>query len=189
MSNWHVFTLFSLCGLGRIGRLVLRVATSRDDLEVLAVNDPFIDAKYMPYLFKGTIKVVDDSTLEINGKQVKVTSKRILSLYPCFIYFPISNALPFRNPEDIPWGDYGVEYAVESSGVFKTLEKAAAHKKGGARKVVISAPSADAPMFVIGVNEKTYKPNMDVVPNASCTTDCLAPLAKVQFNFCCLFLC
>ncbi|KAL2926943.1 Glyceraldehyde-3-phosphate dehydrogenase GAPCP1 chloroplastic [Bienertia sinuspersici] len=94
-----------------------------------------------------------------------------------------------RNPEDIPWGDYGVEYAVESSGVFKTLEKAAAHKKGGARKVVISAPSADAPMFVIGVNEKTYKPNMDVVSNASCTTDCLAPLAKVRFNFCCLFLC
>ncbi|KAL2925575.1 Glyceraldehyde-3-phosphate dehydrogenase GAPCP1 chloroplastic [Bienertia sinuspersici] len=97
--------------------------------------------------------------------------------------------MPFRNPEDIPWGDYGVEYAVESSGVFKTLEKAAAHKKGGARKVVISAPSADAPMFVIGVNEKTYKPNMDVVSNASCTTDCLAPLAKVRFNFCCLFLC
>ncbi|KAL2937939.1 Glyceraldehyde-3-phosphate dehydrogenase GAPCP1 chloroplastic, partial [Bienertia sinuspersici] len=145
-------------GLGRIGRLVLRVATSRDDLEVVAVNDPFIDAKYMPYLFKGTIKVVDDSTLEINGKQVKVTSK--------------------RNPEDIPWGDYGVEYAVESSGVLKTLEKAAAHKKGGGRKVVIYAPSADAPMFVIGVNEKTYKPNMDVVSNASCTTDCLAPLAK-----------
>ncbi|KAL2897168.1 Glyceraldehyde-3-phosphate dehydrogenase GAPCP1 chloroplastic, partial [Bienertia sinuspersici] len=84
-----------------------------------------------------------------------------------------------RNPEDIPWGDYGVEYVVESSGVFTTLEKAAAHKKGGARKVVISAPSADAPMFVIGVNEKTYKPNMDVVSNASWTTNCLAPLAKV----------
>ncbi|KAL2897242.1 Glyceraldehyde-3-phosphate dehydrogenase GAPCP1 chloroplastic, partial [Bienertia sinuspersici] len=93
-----------------------------------------------------------------------------------------------RNPEDIPWGDYGVEYVVESSGVFKRLEKAAAHKKGGARKVVIFAPSADAPMFVIGVTEKTYKPNMDVVSNASCTTDCLDPLAKVRFNFCCLFL-
>lgn len=155
-------------GFGRIGRLVLRVATSRDDLEVVAVNDPFIDAKYMAYmfkydsthgLFKGSLRVVDDTTLEINGKQVKVTSK--------------------RNPEDIPWGDYGVEYVVESSGVFTTLEKAAAHKKGGARKVVISAPSADAPMFVIGVNEKTYKPTMDVVSNASCTTNCLAPLAKV----------
>uniref|UniRef100_A0A803N6Y2 Glyceraldehyde-3-phosphate dehydrogenase n=2 Tax=Chenopodium quinoa TaxID=63459 RepID=A0A803N6Y2_CHEQI len=161
-------TKVGINGFGRIGRLVLRVATSRDDLEVVAVNDPFIDAKYMAYmfkydsthgLFKGTIKVVDDSTLEINGKQVKVTSK--------------------RNPEDIPWGEFGVEYVVESSGVFTTLEKAAAHKKGGALKVVISAPSADAPMFVIGVNEKTYKPNMDVVSNASCTTNCLAPLAKV----------
>ncbi|KAL2897294.1 Glyceraldehyde-3-phosphate dehydrogenase GAPCP1 chloroplastic, partial [Bienertia sinuspersici] len=84
-----------------------------------------------------------------------------------------------RNPEDISWGDYGGEYVVESSGVFTTLEKATAPIGGGARKVVISAPSADAPMFVIGVNEKTYKPNMDVVSNASCTTDCLAPLAKV----------
>ncbi|KNA06751.1 hypothetical protein SOVF_178150 [Spinacia oleracea] len=161
-------TKVGINGFGRIGRLVLRVAISRDDLEVVAVNDPFVDAKYMAYMFKydsthgpfkGTINVVDDSTIEINGKQVKVTNK--------------------RNPEEIPWGDFGVEYVVESSGVFTTLEKAAAHKKGGARKVVISAPSADAPMFVIGVNEKTYKPNMDVVSNASCTTNCLAPLAKV----------
>ncbi|KAL2897115.1 Glyceraldehyde-3-phosphate dehydrogenase GAPCP1 chloroplastic [Bienertia sinuspersici] len=125
---WMIDHSAQFC-FGQIGRLVLRVATSRDDLEVVAVNDPFIDAKYMPYLFKGTIKVVDDSTLEINGKQVKVTSKRILSLYPCFIYFPISNALPYRNPEDIPWGDYGGEYVVESSGVFTTLEKAPVHKK------------------------------------------------------------
>ncbi|XP_074286627.1 glyceraldehyde-3-phosphate dehydrogenase GAPCP2, chloroplastic-like [Silene latifolia] len=161
-------TKVGINGFGRIGRLVLRIATSRDDLEVVAVNDPFIDAKYMAYMFKydsthgvfnGTIEVIDDSTLEINGKQVKVTSK--------------------RNPEEIPWGNYGVEYIVESSGVFTTLEKAAAHKKGGAKKVVISAPSADAPMFVVGVNEGTYKANMDVVSNASCTTNCLAPLAKV----------
>ncbi|CAO2826027.1 unnamed protein product [Amaranthus hypochondriacus] len=161
-------TKVGINGFGRIGRLVLRVATSRDDLEVVAVNDPFIDAKYMAYMFKydsthgpfnGTIRIVDDSTLEINGKQIKITS--------------------IRNPEEIPWGDYGAEYVVESSGVFTTLEKAAAHKKGGAKKVVISAPSADAPMFVIGVNEKTYKPNMDIVSNASCTTNCLAPLAKV----------
>ncbi|KAH7679090.1 glyceraldehyde 3-phosphate dehydrogenase protein [Dioscorea alata] len=155
-------------GFGRIGRLVLRVATSRDDVEVLAVNDPFIDAKYMAYMlkydsthgtFKGTIKVVDESTLEINGKRIAVTSK--------------------RDPAEIPWGDFGVDYVVESSGVFTTLEKASAHKKGGAKKVVISAPSADAPMFVVGVNENTYKPGMDIVSNASCTTNCLAPLAKV----------
>ncbi|KAJ0980816.1 hypothetical protein J5N97_009071 [Dioscorea zingiberensis] len=155
-------------GFGRIGRLVLRIATTRDDIEVLAVNDPFIDAKYMAYMikydsthgnFKGTINVVDESTLEINGKQIAVTCK--------------------RDPAEIPWGDFGVDYVVESSGVFTTLEKASAHKKGGAKKVVISAPSADAPMFVVGVNENTYKPSMDIVSNASCTTNCLAPLAKV----------
>lgn len=161
-------TKVGINGFGRIGRLVLRIASSRDDLEVVAVNDPLVDAKYMAYMFKydsthgvfnGSISVVDESTLEINGKQIKVENK--------------------RNPAEIPWGNYGVEYVVESSGIFTTLEKAAAHKKGGAKKVVISAPSADAPMFVVGVNENTYKPNMDIVSNASCTTNCLAPLAKV----------
>ncbi|KAL2253403.1 UNVERIFIED_CONTAM: Glyceraldehyde-3-phosphate dehydrogenase GAPCP2, chloroplastic [Sesamum indicum] len=161
-------TKVGINGFGRIGRLVLRIATFRDDIDVVAVNDPFVDAKYMAYMFKydsthgpykGTIRVVDESTLEINGKQIKVSSK--------------------RDPAEIPWGDYGAEYVVESSGVFTTVEKASAHKKGGAKKVVISAPSADAPMFVVGVNETTYKPSMDVVSNASCTTNCLAPLAKV----------
>ncbi|VVA91523.1 unnamed protein product [Arabis nemorensis] len=153
---------------GRHQWLVLRIATYRDDIEVVAVNDPFIDAKYMAYMFKydsthgnykGTINVVDDSTLEINGKQVKVVSK--------------------IGPAEIPWADLGAEYVVESSGVFTTVAKASSHLKGGAKKVIISAPSADAPMFVVGVNEKTYKPNMDIVSNASCTTNCLAPLAKV----------
>lgn len=161
-------TKVGINGFGRIGRLVLRVAAFRDDVDVVAVNDPFIDAKYMAYMFKydsthgvfkGTINVVDDSTLEINGKLIKVFSK--------------------RDPAEIPWGDYGVDYVVESSGVFTTIVKASAHMKGGAKKVVISAPSADAPMFVVGVNEKTYKPNMNIVSNASCTTNCLAPLAKV----------
>ncbi|XP_006646946.3 glyceraldehyde-3-phosphate dehydrogenase GAPCP1, chloroplastic-like [Oryza brachyantha] len=161
-------TKVGINGFGRIGRLVLRIATSRDDIEVVAVNDPFIDAKYMAYMFKydsthgpfkGSIKVVDDSTLEINGKKVAITSK--------------------RDPADIPWGNFGAEYVVESSGVFTTTEKASAHLKGGAKKVVISAPSADAPMFVVGVNEKSYDPKMNVVSNASCTTNCLAPLAKV----------
>nr|AIX10972.1 glyceraldehyde-3-phosphate dehydrogenase [Albuca bracteata] len=161
-------TKIGINGFGRIGRLVLRIATSRDDVEVVAVNDPFIDAKYMAYmlkydsthgLFDGTIKVVDQSALEINGKNVVVTSK--------------------RDPAEIPWGDFGAEYVVESSGVFTTVDKASSHLKGGAKKVVISAPSADAPMFVVGVNEKKYEPNMNVVSNASCTTNCLAPLAKV----------
>ncbi|XP_021681601.1 glyceraldehyde-3-phosphate dehydrogenase GAPCP1, chloroplastic isoform X2 [Hevea brasiliensis] len=158
----------TILSFGRIGRLVLRIATLRDDIDVVAVNDPFIDTKYMAYMFKydsthgvykGSIKVLDESTLEINGKQIKVSSK--------------------RDPSEIPWGDYGAEYVIESSGVFTTIDKASAHKKGGAKKVVISAPSADAPMFVVGVNEKTYRPNMDIVSNASCTTNCLAPLAKV----------
>ncbi|KAG2648803.1 hypothetical protein PVAP13_1NG066000 [Panicum virgatum] len=161
-------TKIGINGFGRIGRLVLRIATSRDDIEVVAVNDPFIDAKYMAYMFKydsthgpfkGSIHVVDDSTLEINGKKITITSK--------------------RDPAEIPWGNYGAEYVVESSGVFTTTEKASAHLKGGAMKVVISAPSADAPMFVVGVNENSYDPKMNVVSNASCTTNCLAPLAKV----------
>ncbi|PIA37694.1 hypothetical protein AQUCO_03000323v1 [Aquilegia coerulea] len=161
-------TKIGINGFGRIGRLVLRIATSRDDIEVVAVNDPFIDAKYMAYMFKydsthgifdGTINVIDASTLEINGKKVIITSK--------------------RDPAEIPWGDYGVDFVVESSGVFTTLEKASLHIKGGAKKVVISAPSADAPMFVVGVNERTYNPSMDIVSNASCTTNCLAPIAKV----------
>ncbi|XP_062218312.1 glyceraldehyde-3-phosphate dehydrogenase GAPCP1, chloroplastic-like [Phragmites australis] len=161
-------TKIGINGFGRIGRLVLRIATGRDDIEVVAVNDPFIDAKYMAYMFKydsthgpfkGSIYVVDKSTLEINGKKITITNK--------------------RDPADIPWGNYGAEYVVESSGVFTTTEKAAAHLKGGAKKVVISAPSADAPMFVVGVNENRYDPKMNVVSNASCTTNCLAPLAKV----------
>ncbi|GMJ02841.1 glyceraldehyde-3-phosphate dehydrogenase of plastid 2 [Hibiscus trionum] len=168
MSRSSGKTKVGINGFGRIGRLVLRVAIARDDIDVVAVNDPFVDAKYMAYMFKydsthggfnGTIRVVDDSTLEINGKQIKVVGK--------------------RDPAEIPWGDYGAEFVVEASGVFTTLAKASAHLKGGAKKVVISAPSADAPMFVVGVNEKTYKPSMDIVSNASCTTNCLAPLAKV----------
>jgi glyceraldehyde 3-phosphate dehydrogenase len=161
-------TKVGINGFGRIGRLVLRVATFRDDIDVVAVNDPFIDAQYMAYMLKydsthgvfaGTINVLDQSTLEINGKQIRITSK--------------------RDPAEIPWGDYGADYVVESSGVFTTVDKASLHVKGGAKKVVISAPSADAPMFVVGVNENTYKPSMDIVSNASCTTNCLAPLAKV----------
>ncbi|KAI5082018.1 hypothetical protein GOP47_0001761 [Adiantum capillus-veneris] len=155
-------------GFGRIGRLVLRAALGRKDVEVVAVNDPFIDTKYMAYMFKydsthgiykEDIKVIDESTLEIGGHSIKVFGK--------------------RDPAEIPWSSAGADYVVEASGVFTTTEKASAHLKGGAKKVIISAPSADAPMFVMGVNEGAYKPEMQVVSNASCTTNCLAPLAKV----------
>ncbi|KAH7420867.1 hypothetical protein KP509_13G026600 [Ceratopteris richardii] len=155
-------------GFGRIGRLVLRAALGRKDVKVVAVNDPFIDTKYMAYMFKydsthgvyeDDIKILDDSTLEISGHAIKVFGK--------------------RDPSEIPWSDAGADYVVEASGVFTTIDKASAHLKGGAKKVIISAPSADAPMFVMGVNEGSYKPEMQIVSNASCTTNCLAPLAKV----------
>ena len=154
-------------GFGRIGRLVMRVSLERDNVDVVAVNDPFIDVEYMKYMltydtihgkYKADIKV-EGNDLVINGKTVKV--------FNCM------------EPSEIPWGDVGVEYVVESSGVFTTTEKASAHLKGGAKKVVISAPSKDAKMFVMGVNNDEYTSDMDIVSNASCTTNCLAPLAKV----------
>ncbi|KAF7838203.1 glyceraldehyde-3-phosphate dehydrogenase, cytosolic [Senna tora] len=156
-------------GFGRIGRLVARVALQRDDIELVAVNDPFIDTNYMVYMFKydsvhgqwkhHDVKVKDSKTLLFDEKPVTVFAQ--------------------RNPEEIAWAETGAEYIVESTGVFTDKEKAAAHLKGGAKKVVISAPSKDAPMFVVGVNEKEYKPEYNVISNASCTTNCLAPLAKV----------
>ncbi|CAN6245012.1 unnamed protein product, partial [Urochloa humidicola] len=156
-------------GFGRIGRLVARVALQSDDVELVAVNDPFITTDYMTYMFKydtvhgqwkhHEVKVKDSKTLLFGEKEVAV--------FGC------------RNPEEIPWGAAGAEYVVESTGVFTDQDKAAAHLKGGAKKVVISAPSKDAPMFVVGVNEKEYKSDINIVSNASCTTNCLAPLAKV----------
>ena len=154
-------------GFGRIGRLVMRASLERDNVDVLAVNDPFIDVDYMKYMLtydsihgKLDAKVeVEDGNLVINGKTVKVYN--------------------FKDPNEIPWKEAGVEYVVESSGVFTTTEKASAHFTGGAKKVVISAPSKDAKMFVMGVNQDEYTTDMNVVSNASCTTNCLAPLAKV----------
>ncbi|URD82570.1 hypothetical protein MUK42_02231 [Musa troglodytarum] len=156
-------------GFGRIGRLVARVALQSDDVELVAVNDPFITTDYMTYMFKydtvhgswkhHEIKVKDSKTLLFGEKQVTVFG--------------------VRNPEEIPWGETGADYIVESTGVFTDKDKAAAHLKGGAKKVIISAPSKDAPMFVVGVNENEYKPDINIVSNASCTTNCLAPLAKV----------
>ena len=154
-------------GFGRIGRLVMRVSLERDNVDVVAINDPFIDLEYMKYMltydtihgkYDAEIKIVGNN-LVINGKEIKV--------YNC------------KDPKEIPWKEAGAEYIVESSGVFTTTEKASAHFTGGAKKVVISAPSKDAKMFVMGVNQDEYTKDMKVVSNASCTTNCLAPLAKV----------
>jgi len=154
-------------GFGRIGRLVARAAAERDDIKLVAVNDPFIAEDYMEYMFKydtthgrfkGTVSH-SKGKLTINGEEVKV--------FCC------------KNPEEIKWGEAGADYVVESTGVFTTIEKAKAHLAGGAKKVVISAPSADAPMYVMGVNHEKYKTTDNIVSNASCTTNCLAPLAKV----------
>ena len=154
-------------GFGRIGRLVFRAAVSQPEVEVMGINDPFIDLEYMKYMltydtihgrFDGKA-AIDGDKLVVNGKKISVCAK--------------------MKPEEIPWAEYGADYIVESTGVFTTVEKAELHLKGGARKVVISAPSADAPMFVMGVNENKYSKEMNVVSNASCTTNCLAPVAKV----------
>jgi len=154
-------------GFGRIGRLVLRASLSHPNAQVVAVNDPFMDVAYMVYLFKydsthgrykGTV-AEKDGKLVIDGREIAVYAK--------------------RDPAEIPWGTHGADYVVESTGVFTTSDKASAHIKGGAKHVVISAPSADAPMFVMGVNETSYNKSLPVISNASCTTNCLAPLAKV----------
>jgi len=154
-------------GFGRIGRIVFRNALETPGIEVVAINDPFIDLEYMVYMFKydsvhgrfkGTVEA-KDGKLWIAGKPVTVFGE--------------------RDPGNIPWGKEEAHYIVESTGVFTTVEKAEAHLKGGAKKVIISAPSADAPMFVCGVNLDTYDSKYTVISNASCTTNCLAPLAKI----------
>merc|ERR1712115_559193 len=153
-------------GFGRIGRLVLRAAVQKGAV-VVAINDPFIPLDYMVYMFKydsthgqfkGEVKE-DGKFLYVNGQKITVFNE--------------------RDPTAIKWADAGAEYIVESTGVFTSTEKASMHMSGGAKKVIISAPSPDAPMFVMGVNHEKYDPSLKVVSNASCTTNCLAPLAKV----------
>merc|ERR1719266_2888266 len=159
-------------GFGRIGRLVLRSALVQG-ATVVAINDPFIPLDYMVNMFQYDsthvglhrdenicVTGTEDGKLCINGVEIMVFSE--------------------KDPKLIPWGSAGAEYVVESTGVFTTTETASAHLAGGAKKVIISAPSADAPMFVMGVNHQEYNPEVNhVVSNASCTTNCLAPLAKV----------
>lgn len=156
-------------GFGRIGRLVFRAAVAQPEtFEIVGINDPFIDVDYMVYMakydtmhghFDGCVKA-EDGKLVVNGKKINVFAE--------------------KDPSQIPWGKIGVDYVVESTGVFCTTEKASAHIAAGAKKVVISAPAKDdTPTFVCGVNLDTYTKDMKVVSNASCTTNCLAPLTKV----------
>ncbi|KAG1441407.1 hypothetical protein G6F56_011499 [Rhizopus delemar] len=154
-------------GFGRIGRIVLRASLNNPKVNIVAINDPFITIEYMVYMFKydsthGRFKghvEEKDGKLVVNGQEISVYSE--------------------RDPSQIPWGQDGADYVIESTGVFTTQEAASAHLKGGAKKVIISAPSADAPMFVCGVNLEKYTSDLTVISNASCTTNCLAPLAKV----------
>jgi glyceraldehyde 3-phosphate dehydrogenase len=155
-------------GFGRIGRLVFRAILKQSaDLEIVGINDPFIDPDYMKYMATyDTIHGRLDTELTVNGSEMLAGGNRI-RLFSC------------KDPMDIPWDEVGAEYIVESTGIFKSIEKASAHLKAGAKKVVITAPSPDAPMFVMGVNNDKYTPDMDIVSNASCTTNCLAPLVKI----------
>jgi glyceraldehyde 3-phosphate dehydrogenase len=154
-------------GFGRIGRLVFRAALKNPAVEIVGINDPFIDAEYMVYMlnydtvhgrFKGTAEAKDGKFI-VNGKAISVYAE--------------------KEPDKIPWAACAAEYVLESTGVFTEIEKAQAHIKAGAKRVVISAPSKDAPMFVMGVNSEKYKGEA-IVSNASCTTNCLAPIAKVM---------
>ena len=154
-------------GFGRIGGMVLRASIDRDDIDIVAINDPFLDPEYMAYIIKydtvhrrfpGTVEPSATGLL-INGKEIEVHS--------CM------------NPEEIPWADAGVSVVAECTGVFKEMDTADRHFKGGAEKVLISAPSSTVPMYVMGVNQDSYTSDQKIVSNASCTTNCLAPLAKV----------
>jgi glyceraldehyde 3-phosphate dehydrogenase len=154
-------------GFGRIGRLAFRAAQERNDIEIVGIND-IIDVDYMSYMlrydtihgrFKGSVEV-KDKKLVVNGNAIRVTAE--------------------KDPANLKWNEVGADYVIESTGLFLERAKAEAHLKAGAKRVVLSAPSKDdTPMFVIGVNHKNYKKEMDIVSNASCTTNCLAPITKV----------
>jgi len=154
-------------GFGRIGRLVMRASLKHEEVAVVAINEPFADLDYIVYLFKydsthgrfqGDVHA-KDGKLVINGHEIHVFAE--------------------KDPTKIPWGKHGADYIIESTGIFLDIEKCNAHLHAGAKKVIITAPSPDAPMFVMGCNENTYDPKINILSNASCTTNCLAPLAKI----------
>lgn len=159
-------TKIGINGFGRIGRIAFRIAVQNENVEIVGIND-LLEVDHLAYLLKydsvhgkfdGTIEVANGN-LVVNGKEIRVSAE--------------------RNPEDLKWDAVGAEVVIDCTGIFTTLDSAGAHIKAGAKKVVISAPSKDAPMFVMGVNHKDVKATDTVVSNASCTTNCLAPLAKV----------
>lgn len=159
-------TKIGINGFGRIGRIAFRIAAQNSNVEVVAIND-LLDVDHLAYLleydsvhgkYPGTVEVVNGN-LVVDGKTVRVTAE--------------------RNPEDLKWDQVGAQIVIDCTGIFTTLDTASAHLKAGAKKVVISAPSKDAPMFVMGVNHQDVKPEDTIVSNASCTTNCLAPMAKV----------
>ncbi|SFW49782.1 glyceraldehyde 3-phosphate dehydrogenase [Sinomicrobium oceani] len=162
MSNLKI----GINGFGRIGRLVFRETVKRDNVDVVAIND-LLDVDHLAYLlkydsvhgtFQGTVEV-KDGNLVVNGKTVRITAE--------------------RDPKSLKWDEAGVDVVAECTGIFTTLDTAQQHLDAGAKKVVISAPSKDAPMFVMGVNHKEAKATDNIVSNASCTTNCLAPISKV----------
>ncbi|MGW1455452.1 type I glyceraldehyde-3-phosphate dehydrogenase [Salegentibacter agarivorans] len=159
-------TKIGINGFGRIGRIAFRIAAEKDNVEVVAIND-LLDVDHLAYLlkydsvhgrFKGDVSV-KDGNLVVNGNSIRITAE--------------------KNPADLKWNDVGVDVVIDCTGIFKEKDSAQAHIDAGAKKVVISAPSKTAPMFVMGVNHKDVKPEDTIVSNASCTTNCLAPLAKV----------
>ncbi|CAI1515007.1 hypothetical protein SEUBUCD646_0G04410 [Saccharomyces eubayanus] len=154
-------------GFGRIGRLVMRIALQRKNVEVVALNDPFITNDYAAYMFKY------DSTHGRYAGEVSHDDKHIIVDGQKIATFQE------RDPANLPWGSLKIDIAIDSTGVFKELDTAQKHIDAGAKKVVITAPSSTAPMFVMGVNEDKYTSDLKIVSNASCTTNCLAPLAKV----------
>ena len=162
MSNLKI----GINGFGRIGRLVFRATVKRGDVDVVAIND-LLDVEHLAYLLKydsvhgnfdGTVEV-KDGHLVVNGNTIRITAE--------------------RDPKNLKWDEVGAEIVAECTGIFTTLDMAQSHIDGGAKKVVISAPSKDAPMFVMGVNHKNVKATDTIISNASCTTNCLAPIAKV----------
>jgi glyceraldehyde 3-phosphate dehydrogenase len=163
----NVAVRIGINGFGRIGRLALRKGIERGDVQFVGINDPFIDLEYMEYLlkydsvhgkFKGTIETAD-GCLVVNGQKIQISAE--------------------KDPAVIPWAKWGADYVIESTGVFTSRDKASLHLQAGAKKVIISAPASDIPTFVMGVNHLKYTSDMTIVSNASCTTNCLAPLAKV----------